>query len=687
MRTKVTPLILIFLFPASFLWGATITGKVIDPNGHPVPYANVLIENLRIGSMTNARGEFKLTNVPEGQQIIKASHISFGSVELMVEVPSSDLIIKFEQEAVIFLDAVVVSATRMPKTLKESPLPVTLIPKQSIEEIQAITLSDAIEHVPGVVLMPNGFTRHSATLHGLPEEYSLLLVDGQRIYGRHADAKDLDHIPAGMIEHIELVKGPSSALYGSDAVAGVINVITKSGQSTPYYEFYGFGGSDEQYTTRIIAGGKTGGIRNFLSAYYNKSGKMAEGYSFSNINMRYNGRFRPSSKSEIRFGGGYFSEETEDMPSVEGHEEGGPYLSDGVYDINIGYHYETELKNLYDFSAYLYNQDRWDNRPGRADRTWHRNHYRLEGITQCHLNQHEFVLGFEGRVESLDQTQIPETKSQLLFSLFGQDTWILNKKLTFVTAARVENHDRWGLVFVPRLGLAWRTKDQLTVRLSGGASFRAPSLEDLYVETYFHPWGGGFWLGGNHDLKAEKGMGANLDLEWIPNSKVVLTIGLFSNNLTDRITSIETDREIEGSPVQELTNLEEAISHGIDAQLNWIFIPGWKLGITYGYIHSEDKITGKPFAMIPYNKAGLNLNWKQRKWGTTINLNSIYLGERSTGRETLKEAHIMDINVEQRIFRATSIFFSADNMFDEELYPSRYINFGRFYRAGIRIRE
>ncbi|NOX89321.1 MAG: TonB-dependent receptor [Calditrichaeota bacterium] len=688
MRASIFLITLFSFFTISYLIGATITGRVLSPDGHPVSYANVMIEGSKIGSTTNLNGEFKITDVPEGSAIVKASHISFGSVELKVNIPCNYLTLKFKQESVISLsDAVVVTATRTPKTLKETPLPVTLIPKESIEEIQAVSLSDAIEQVPGIVMVPNGFTRNSATIHGLPEEYTLLLVDGQRVYGRHAEAKDFDNIPAGMIERIEILKGPSSVLFGSDAVAGIVNVITKSGQSSPYFELYGFGGSNSRYTTRIMAGGRIGEIRNFLSASYNKSGQMAKGYGFSNINMRYNGRVSPSEKSEIRFGGGIFSEKTEDMPPAEGHEEGGPYLTDDVYDINLGYHHETGSKTTYDFSAYLYNQDRWDNRPGRADRRWKRNHIRLEGLSGFRRGNHELLIGAEGRSESLDHTQIPQTKNQFLISLFGQDTWTLNERVSLVTAVRFENHDRWGLVFVPRLGLAWKTNDQLNIRISGGSSFRAPSLEDLFIETYFHPWGGGFWLGGNKDLKPEKGIGANLDFEWIANVKTVLTVGVFYNRLKDRIASLETDQIIQGAPVKKLGNVEKASSYGVDVQFNRILWSGAKLGVTYGYTYSEDGSSGKPFPLTPYHKGGFSFNWRHRKLGTNFYLSANYLGERSTSRETLKGVIILNANIEKQILGGMSLFVAGNNMLNKNLYPSRYINFGSYYRFGIRLRK
>ncbi|MHB2148863.1 TonB-dependent receptor [Calditrichota bacterium LG25] len=688
MQAKIFLITILSFFTFNHLFGATISGRVLSPDGHPVAYANVFVEGSKIGSTTNEKGEFRIINIPEGGATIKASHISFGTVELEVDIPCDYITIKFKQEHVISLsDAVVVTATRTPKTLKETPLPVTLIPRENIEEIQAVSLSDAIKQVPGIVLVPNGFTRNSATIHGLPEEYTLLLVDGQRVYGRHADAKDFDNIPAGMIERIEIVKGPSSVLFGSDAVAGIVNVITKSGQSVPFFELYGFGGSNSRYTTRIMAGGRIGEIRNFLSASYNQCGQMAEGYAFSNINLRYNGWFNPTEKSRLHFGGGVFREETEDMPPAEGHEEGGPYLTDDVYDFNVGYHYETESKTTYDLSAYVYNQDRWDNRPGRDDRRWDRNHIRLEGLSGFRHGNHELLIGMEVRNETLSHTQIPETKKQLLLSLFGQDTWTLNNRLSLVSAVRFEHHDRWGLVFVPRLGLAWKANDQLNIRMSGGSSFRAPSLEDLFVETYFHPWGGGFWLGGNNELQPEKGVGANLDFEWIPNVKTVLTIGAFYNRLKDRIASVDTDQTIQDSPVRQLVNVQEATSYGVDVQLNRILWPGARLMATYGYTYSEDGATGKPFYLTPYHKGGFIFNWNHRKWKTNLNLSANYLGERSTSSETLQGVVILDANIEKQIVGGISLFIAGNNLLDKDLFPSRYINYGRYYRLGFRFRR
>ena len=684
MRNKI---FLLLLCTVISVQAATITGRVLDPDGHPVAFTNVMLENSDIGCMTNRNGEFTLTNVPSGVQVVRASHISFETARVMVTAPASDVIIKFTGEAVINMDQLVVSATRTPRTLKDTPLPVAVIPRQKIEEIQAVTLADVMAEVPGVVLMPNGFTRYSVTLHGLPEEYALLLVDGQRIYGRHADAKDLAQIPVGMVDRIELVKGPSSVLYGSDAVSGVINVITRGGQATPYFEYSGSGGNYNRYTSRLNLAGRIGALRNYLGVSYNSSDQMARGYGFSNYNVRYNGRLNASAKAEVRMGGGYFSEKTEDMPATAGHEEGGPYLTDDVYDLNVGYHYHRSATSFMNLSAYLYNQHRWDNRPGRADRTWDRKHYRLEGIAQFQLKRHELAFGFEGRSESLRQTQIVGVKDQWLFALFAQDTWQVSRTLAMVTAARVESHNKWGVVFVPRVGLSWNAIEPLTIRLSGGTSFRAPTLEDMYVESYFHPWGGGFWLGGNPDLKAEKGIGANFDIEWIPTPRLVLSTGLFYNKLKDRIASVESDREMNGSPVQVLMNSEQAISYGVDVQLNWIVLSGYKLGVNYGYIHSEDEATGKPFYLTPYNKAGVNLSWKSRKWGALFDVRCTYLGSRQTKRETLAPAYVLDANLEQRVWKGWSLFAAADNLLDEELYPSRYINYGRTYRLGFHFKR
>ncbi len=672
---------------------AVVRGRVVDDSGKAVSLAAVSVAGTGYVAKTDDEGLFEIQDIEEGRQTVIVEHASQLPIYQTVMVPlNKPLLLSFGSRKTYTTDAIVVTATRTPRSIKDAPLPVMLIDRNEIEDIQAVSAADALKHELGITLMPNGFTRQSVSIHGLPETYSLLLLDGQRVYGRHADAKDFDHVPASMIEQIELIKGPSSVLYGSDAVAGIVNVITRKGSDKLEGEALMTAGNYENRHAQFGLGGPAGPGRHFLSGSFTSSRQMQEGYGYDNFSVRYNGEYDLAEQMLLKIGAGFFNEESEDMValdvSMDGGHRGGPYLKDRVSDVHVGLEYKMDSLTTLQASMYAMDQDRVDNRPPltRQEREWDRQHYRFEGIVSHRMGEDEVVAGIEGRREQLEQTEVAGSPSQNLGALFVQYTWAAMPDLELVGAGRLEYHEKWGWVLVPRAGIALSLGDDIRILASGGTSYRAPTLENMFVKLNYHPWGGGFYSEGNPDLEPEKGIGGNIDIEWVATRDLVVTAGIFATKLKDRIALVSSGETIDGVDLRKRVNIDEALSYGTEIKVDWNVLPTLSLGGSYSYVHTEDKPSGEPFALVPYHKADVKFQWNSPGEITGVVVRTSYIGKRKDSRSRMYDpAIVADVSVEQRLGQGFSLLAAVDNVFAEDLFPyDSYVLHDRNWRLGLR---
>ncbi|MDH4318669.1 MAG: TonB-dependent receptor plug domain-containing protein, partial [Desulfobulbaceae bacterium] len=188
------------------------------------------------------------------------------------------------------LDEVVVTGTKTSHTLEDTPVTTQVVTQEEIERSGATTAGDVLSWVPGVYVKSNGFARQAVNIEGLPDNYTLVLIDGQRQTGRHANAIDLSNIPTEMIQRIEVIKGPASVLYGSDAVAGVVNIITKKAPEKSYISGSASYGLDDSFSagdtvdSQINFGKRHDQLSYIFGAGHHSSQQMGDGYEYESNN-------------------------------------------------------------------------------------------------------------------------------------------------------------------------------------------------------------------------------------------------------------------------------------------------------------------------------------------------------------------------------------------------------------------
>lgn len=241
---------------------STIKGKVVNiVNKEPVSFANVILEGTSIGAVTDMDGEFEITNVPVGNYQIIASCIGFRSEKQVYNVLPDQLnSLTFKiNEDFIGLDQVVVTADRNEISRKDAPVVVNSIGAKLLENTAASTMADGLIFSPGLRIENacNNCGFSQVRMNGLEGPYTQILINSRPIFSGLAGVYGLEHIPPSMIQRIEIVRGGGSALFGGNAIAGTINVITKDPVNNSFkvgtkYENIGIGVKNSDHPANDI---------------------------------------------------------------------------------------------------------------------------------------------------------------------------------------------------------------------------------------------------------------------------------------------------------------------------------------------------------------------------------------------------------------------------------------------------
>ncbi|MFC1562937.1 TonB-dependent receptor plug domain-containing protein, partial [candidate division KSB1 bacterium] len=215
-----------------------VEGHVHDKSSlQHMPGANVILENTDFGAASDNIGEYNIINVPPGKYVLKATMVGYEAISQEIVVKSGEVthIDLFLVVSPFTGSEVVVTATRTPKVIKDVPVRTEIISFDRIEEKQATNIYEALESEPGIRVEQqcSNCNFSSLRVEGLPSGYTQVLIDSEPIFTGLAGVYGLQQIQTGNIERIEVVKGSGSALYGSDAIGGVVNVIMKEPQFLP----------------------------------------------------------------------------------------------------------------------------------------------------------------------------------------------------------------------------------------------------------------------------------------------------------------------------------------------------------------------------------------------------------------------------------------------------------------------
>ena len=598
------------------------------------------------------------------------------------------------------LGETVVTAERIPTTKMSTPADVEVVTAEQIASNHYADVAEALNHVPGVVIT-NGGSGNDQVVRINGEERVVVMVDGERLNDDQGSmsraSATLNRIPSVKdIERIEVVKGAGSALYGSDAVGGVINIITKKAKESRTQVDLNTG-SWHTHNYEIYNQGADGGLSWTLDAnlqkrgyfYYkgqdgNTSRMVGSDYSNNGVSLNLRQQLKGDNSIGLRFA----------HRTMDG---GSPYYNALPYYGYVGFHSNPQEEIMNDVSVtYRFKED--TKLPGYLR---YFNHYktvdfsgkfntRLQGVDyqdgwQLGRNN-RLVAGAEWhRSNSMNMDNGGyENKTITTEALYLQDSMHLADKWTFVPGVRMDHHSKFGTHWTPKAAINYRPDRDTKIYASWGRVFKAPTADDLYYNytdpTYRTT------MKGNPNLVPETGHSETIGISHTFAPETSLDLSYTNSVLHDAIDWL-TDAFYNSNA----ENVAEEKKHALTLSWKQRLSDQWSYDLGYTYTHTEVENPNNYSSTAPYlrfnnmpNGYRVGLHYQQGPWKANLEgrmgtgLNDYYYGDHHYA--------VFDFNTSYDVTKQLTLYAKALN-FTNQAY-SRYANWkypapGRFFQIGM----
>jgi len=614
---------------------------------------------------------------------------------LSINVHSQEKLEKEKVSASSLQHEIIVTATRLETPAKEIASSVTVITKEELEQTKKMTVLEALQEVLGVAIIQNGPAGGAASvfLRGANSEHTLILMDGVELNDPISPSRsfDLAHLTLENIERIEILRGPQSTLYGSDALGGVVNIISKKGQGKPKLSLSSVGGSYSTLISNAGISGSTEKIHYSLAASYFRSAGLSaastnyegnqekDGYRNLSLSGRFGFRLKDNlevdlilrtlkTKTDIdNFGGAY----GDDPNNVQ--EYNALFLKTQIRNLMLNNRWEQKLGlSLVDYDrrhenptdeAHLFDSEKGSFKSKLFKIDWQNNFFLHETNTltfgidyQEEQGESEYHSdGIWGPFSSI----FPLKRAHIT-GFFLQDQIRLADRFFATLGVRLDEHSQFGSAVTYRLAPAYFIEGTLTkFRATLGTAFKSPSLYQLYAP--------GTFLGpiGDKDLKPEKSTGWDIGVEQqILGGKVMLGATYFYNDYKNLINF---------DFLQGYINIGKAESKGAELLIQARPSDYLLFTATYTTVEAKDKDTDTYLLRRPKDKLSVKLNYSFLKKGN-INLSLIHIGERDdldfstwpSTRVTLPSYTLVNAALSYDLIKNVQIFCRLDNIFNKE---------------------
>jgi outer membrane receptor for ferrienterochelin and colicins len=545
---KIVNLICLLLvqFP---LFSQTLSG-IIQSNS-PIPFASISIKGQSIGTASNADGFFEINDIKEGSYEFIFSAIGFKKLKKNIIIQSGKNSVDITLEPSSYdIDQVVVTGTMKETFLSASPVKVDVVTQKFLKKIATANVMEVIENVNGVQKQINCGVCGTNDIHinGMEGPYTLVLINGMPIMSSLSTVYGLNGIPTSLIKQIEIIKGPSSTLYGTEAVAGVINILTKDPSDVSTIEIESFITSHLEKNIDFAYAPKMKKVDVLLSGNYFKMDNFLDDNedNFTDIplserlSLFNQWNFKRKSQKNLSLSAKYYQEDRSGFvegwsDSLRGNES---IYGESIYTdrIELAASYELPMDEDVRIDA-SYNYHHQDSYYGDTKYEAYQSIYFANLIWNKQLgHNHDLISGLTYRYQTfLDSTLANINERKFIPALFIQDEITFSRKWTSLIGIRTDYHDEHGFIFSPRLNLKFKPKTYTTFRLNAGTGFR---LVNLFTEDHA-------FLTGTREvlvveyLKPEESYNINLNANHIfslGRSTGTIDVDAFYTYFTNKIT-------------------------------------------------------------------------------------------------------------------------------------------------------
>ena len=605
-------------------------GRILDEANQAIPGVNVYVESLQKGTTTNKEGHFSLSLPQYFNQTLRLSAVGYQTKVVPIARGScSDLGDITLLSSVQNLRPLIVTATRNMRSLDGLSLPVTVVDQQEIRRRSSQRLGDILSELGGLHVV-NNFGL-GLQVQGFDPDYTLIMIDGDPVIGRTAGTLDLKRIAIADVRQIEIVKGPSSSLYGSEALAGVVNIITDRDAQGLHLEgatsLGSYGYSDSHAQLKIHQGKLSQSLflnHNRSDGYdLNPSTRWATSSKTWSTSLRSNTQWNASDKLGLRLSVRAYQEDQRNQDAFITTQRG---MADVLYfarqrDATISAEAQVQPKpglqftlrnqaSFYETDAfYRFEEDRLRFDPNVFEQVY----LRPEGSIVRSLDKHQISAGLGWMYESVQSGRyIDGLNQQNTAYLFAQHDWEITDRWSVLTGLRYDHPQVYTSKWSPRLSSAY-SWDGITFRAAFGTGFKSPDFRHLYLD-FFNAAGAYRVLGSQSaeqvigrlieqdllrvedlgmpieqlaNLKPEQSLAFNTGFD-MKRDDLSLSLNLFRNKVTDLIEYTRAAQLSNGQTIFTYQNINAVQLSGLELDGSWSVQSNLQIGFGYQYLDSRD---------------------------------------------------------------------------------------------------
>jgi len=551
-----------------------------------------------------------------------------------------------QADTLLSLEEVVVTATRQERRLGNITIPVNLIQRKIIQQAGSLRLKDILQEQPGIQLTSNFGT--GIQMQGLNPEHTLILLDGQPLIGRTSGVLDVSRIAVAGIKRIEIVKGPSSSLYGSEAMAGVINLITEN-PSLPLLEAslrYGVADPDQGW-----------GVPFKNNSFQQTEATVDASYSIGKLKVKHNNNllfadgvsFRPFSQVRVPRPIHRITHQTSIQQNLgnkaelkilarinqDRFQQEFSVSNNGMIIDSYGRELNNELniqptlffrlseKIRLHTRGYLtsYSGDqllRFVQKPDSSYRDrFEQRLFRIEEQIDLKKENYTITAGVGYQVEQANSTRYDALANQkqnnvsyvfAQWEIKGGDKWIS------ILGARYDHHTLFSGAVTPKWSLRYQAKPTLSFTASVGQGFKAPDFRQLYL-NFTNTVAGGYSVFGTQDairvinalnrlgqiaelkpdftklttLSPEHATGINVSMQYNPTPTINTQLSIFRNDIQSLIDVRQVATRVDGSQLFSYLNVNRAFTQGVETSFQWQLQKKWSINAGYQLLLTGDK--------------------------------------------------------------------------------------------------
>lgn len=611
------------------------------------------------------------------------------------------------------LDTLVITGTRTEKSISDSPVQVTVLQREELEARQVNTVAEALRHIPGVQLGSiHGDEGDQVIMQGMQGDQVAVLIDGMPVSASTGSTVNLSRLNLNQVERIEVVRGATSALYGSDAMGGVVNIITAE-PARPEGRVRWQGTSYGDLNTDDAALGLLGEQRLSLSGATGQIGPLSNRLSFD-FRESYGSDRNPDVRTQDTFSGQTWS--VDNRLSLE-HGVHSWRLDTELFVTDLWRPVDEDGVpfNYTDETLRLAGALRWQRPSVLGDGIDSTTQARLERFDQtttqdailtdvterareaemwlrsvsqqwdAQWGEHLLTLGMDYRYSSLEQTRTTQAldgtssstrevseRSQQDFALYVQDDFFVGDRLELLPGARAQWDEGFGFFFAPKLNLRW---DPTWLEFPGatghlragvGVGYRVPNLKERYY--FFDHSQFGYQVRGNPDLDPEQNLSWQLGMA-LSGPRWSADVGVYLNQAENLIVTDldEAASQQANLDIHRYQNIDEAEIRGLDAEGRLQLSPRWETRLAYSYTDARNRDTDNRLPGRTPHVVTAGVEWRpldRVHWLASARHNSRTWSDSDNTQRTPAWVDLGTvINVEAG--RHLELFAGGDNLLDE----------------------